>query len=167
MILRNIFRFFWVVALQVLLFNHIQFSGYINPYFYILFILLLPINTPAWLRLLSGFLIGYTIDIFSQSPGLHAAASVLIAFIQPHIISALNTKGDVDPAKEPKLAYMGFKWFINYSALLILIHHSFYFLLEVFRFSNFLDTLYRILLSSFITFIAILLSQLFNYKKPQ
>jgi len=167
MILRNIFRFFWVVMLQVLLFNNIQFSGYINPYFYILFILLLPISTPAWIRLLSAFLIGYIVDVFSQSPGLHASASILIAFVQPFVISALKTKGDVDPDKEPNLSNMGFKWFINYSVILILIHHTTYFFLEVFRFSNLLDTFYRILLSSFITFIAILLSQLFNYKKSQ
>jgi len=167
MILRNFLRFVWVVALQVLLFNNIQFSGYINPYFYILFILLLPLKTPSWIRLVAAFIIGFTIDIFSQSPGLHTSASVLIAFIQPYIISSLKMKGDIDSEKEPNLSNMGFRWFINYALILILIHHSYYFLLEAFSFSNLLNTFYRIIISSFITFIAIILSQLFNYKKTQ
>ena len=45
---RNIIRFVFLVLLQVLILNNIQFSGYINPYFYIYFILLLPFDTPRW-----------------------------------------------------------------------------------------------------------------------
>lgn len=163
---KNIFIFIALVIAQVLVFNHIQFSGYINPAFYILFIILLPVKTPAWLRLISGFLLGFTIDIFSQSPGLNSASTVLIAFLQPYILHAFKTT-DVDTGKQSSLSHLGFRWFISYSIVLILIHHVFYFILEVFRFSNFLDTFYRIILSSFATFIAIFLSQLVIYKKQQ
>ncbi|NPD44831.1 MULTISPECIES: rod shape-determining protein MreD [unclassified Lentimicrobium] len=163
---KSIFIFFALVISQVLVFNHIQFSGYINPAFYVLFIILLPANTPAWLRLISGFLLGFSIDIFSQSPGLNAASTVLIAFLQPYILYAFKTT-DVDEGKRNSLSHIGFRWFISYSIVLILIHHVFYFILEVFRFSHFLDTFYRIILSSFATFIAIFLSQLVIYKKQQ
>lgn len=167
MIIRNIFRFVWVVLAQVLIFNNIQFSGYINPYFYLLFILLLPINTPAWIRLISAFLIGYAIDIFSQSSGLHTASSVLVAFIQPMVIHSIKASGEIDGKTEPNLSNMGFRWFISYSLVLIFVHHFFYFLLEVFRFEHFFDTFYRIIISTFATFIVVLMSQLFTYKKSQ
>ncbi len=167
MILKNILRFVFVILLQILVFNNIQFSGYINPHFYILFILLLPIKTPAWLTMLTAFILGYTIDIFSQSPGLHASASVFIAFIRPTVISSIKTTNEINTDIEPSLSKMGFRWFIIYAIILILIHHSIYFFLEAFSFSNLLDIFYRILISSFATFIAILLAQLLTFKKPQ
>jgi len=167
MILRNSLRFLIVIFLQILVFNNIQFSGYINPHFYILFILLLPNKTPAWFSMISAFILGYIIDIFSQCPGLHASASVFIAFIRPYIIASIKTTNEINPDIEPNLSNMGFRWFIIYSTILIIAHHLVYFFLEVFRFSNFLDTFYRVIISSFITFIAILLSQLLIFKKAQ
>lgn len=167
MMLKNILRFVFVIIFQVLVFNNIQFSGYLNPYIYILFILLLPIRTPAWLTIISAFLLGFSIDIFSHSPGLHAASSVLIAYIRPAIIRSIKTTGEINQDMEPSLGNMGFRWFISYALMLILIHHFFYFFLEVFRFSNFLNTFYRVIVSSFTTFITIFLIQLFTYKKPQ
>ncbi len=165
MMLRNVLRFLVVIILQVLIFNNIQFSGYINPHFYILFILLLPIKSPAWLTIITAFILGYTIDVFSQSPGLHASASVLIAFIRPFIISSIKTTNEINTDIEPNLNNMGFRWFIVYAIILILIHHFIYFFLETFKFDNFFETIYRIFISSFATFITIFLSQLFIFKK--
>jgi len=167
MILKSIFRFIFVIIFQVLVFNNIQFSGFVNPLYYVLFILLLPIKTPAWLTLLSSFILGAIIDVFSQSPGLHASASVLIAYIRPTIISSIKTTGETNTDLEPSLSNMGFRWFISYALILIFIHHFIYFSLEVFRFGNFLITFYRIIISSFATFIAIILSQLLTFKKSQ
>ena len=167
MIIKNILRFILVAVLQVLIFNNIQFSGYINPNFYILFILLLPIKTPAWLTMTSAFLLGSIIDIFSQSPGLHASASVLIAFVRPFIISLIKTNSEIKPDSTPNISNMGFRWFITYSAMLIFLHHTIYFFLEIFRTTHFMDTFYHIILSSLATFIIIILSQLFIYKKNQ
>jgi len=165
MITKNILRFIFVLVLQILIFNNIQLSGYINPHFYILFILLLPIKTPAWLSMLSAFILGSIIDIFSLSPGLHASASVLIAFIRPTIISLIKTNSEVKPEITPNLNNMGFRWFISYVFLLIFIHHTIYFILEVFSFRHIFDTFYHIIISSFATFVLIILSQLFIYKR--
>lgn len=165
MIIKNILRFIFVLALQILIFNSIQFSGYINPHFYILFILLLPIKSPAWLTMLSAFLLGSIIDIFSQSPGLHASASVLIAFIRPLVISLIKTNSEIKAETTPNINNMGFRWFISYALSLILIHHTIYFFLEVFNFKHIFDTFYHVIISSFATFLLIILSQLFTYNK--
>jgi len=164
--IKYILSFIGLATAQILIFNQIQFSGYINPSFYLLFVLLLPINSPAWIRLLSAFLLGFTIDIFSQSPGIHSSATVFIAFIQPYLVMAFKNT-DIDESKPCSLSRLGFKWFISYSMFMILIHHSIYFILEVFSFNQLADTLFRIVISSFATFTAILLAQLVIYKKHQ
>jgi len=77
---RNILRMFILILFQVFVLNNIQVSGYINPYMYVLFILLLPFETPRWLLLISGFAIGISIDLFANTPGMHASATVFMAF---------------------------------------------------------------------------------------
>src|SRR5664280_2081310 len=89
-ILRFGLIFILLILLQVLLFNNIQFSGYVNPYVYIMFILLLPIDIPSWLLLILSFVTGLIIDFFSGSPGMHTSATVLVAFIRPYILRIVS-----------------------------------------------------------------------------
>lgn len=85
-IIENIIRFIILVLLQVLLLNNINFLGYINPYFYVLFLVLYPFNTPQTLFLLVAFLLGISIDTFEDSGGINAAACVVVAFIRPAVL---------------------------------------------------------------------------------
>ena len=68
-----------LILLQILLFNNIQFSGYVNPYIYLMIILLLPAGIQSWLLLLIAFATGIIIDFTSGTPGVHASATVLAA----------------------------------------------------------------------------------------
>ncbi len=151
MMIRNVIRFVVLILLQVLVLNHIFLGGYINPYLYVLFILLLPFESPKWLLLLSGFLLGVGVDIFSDTLGLNAAACVAMAFARPFVIQSISRGTGVEYTGEPSLARQGFKWFLYYSAILILIHHAFLFYLEIFRFSEFFLTLVRVILSAAFT----------------
>lgn len=165
MLITNIIRFFIVLALQLLVFNNIQFSGYINPFFYVLFILLLPFETPKWLMLISSFLLGLSVDIFSHSYGMHAAASVFIAYVRPYLIRIIHSKKEYEAGVLPTMGHLGFSWFISYASLLIFIHHFIYFFLEAFRFSDFLNTFYRIIYSSVATIIVIIAEQFLFFKE--
>ena len=165
MLITNIIRFFIVLILQVLVFNNIQFSGSINPFFYVLFILLLPFETPRWLVLISSFLLGLSVDIFSHSYGMHAAASVFIAYIRPYTIRFIHSKKEYETGVLPTMGHLGFAWFISYASLLIFIHHFIYFFLEVFRLSDFLSTFYRIIYSSIATIIVIIAEQFLFFKE--
>ncbi|MCS5551365.1 MAG: rod shape-determining protein MreD, partial [Gammaproteobacteria bacterium] len=93
---QHIVRFIILVAIQVLVLNNVQISGYLNPYVYILFIMLLPPKLPKALVLILAFVMGFTIDIFSDSYGIHTAASVLLAYIRPSILSLVSVKGGED-----------------------------------------------------------------------
>jgi len=162
---RNIGRFIVLVLFQVLVLNNIQFSGYVNPFMYVLFILLLPFETPRWLLLISGFLLGLTVDIFSNTLGLHAAASVFMAFMRPYVLRITSPRDGYESGTYPRVFYYGLTWFLNYAIILVVMHHLFLFYFEVFRFSEFFRTLLRVILSSSFTIIIIVLSQYIIYRK--
>ena len=150
--------FIILVLLQVLLFNNIQFSGYINPYIYIMFILLLPVEVPGWLLLIISFFTGLTIDFFSGSPGMHTSATVLAGFVRPYILRIISPRDGYEPGGNPSIFAYGVRWFLIYTLVIVVVHHSALFYLEVFRFTDFFRTLLRVLLSSLfsITFILLL-----------
>ncbi len=155
----NIIRFLLLIPVQVLILNHINFGGYINPYLYVYFILLLPLEIPGWLLLFSAFAMGYAIDLFSHTPGLHAAATVLMAFFRPLVIRSMGSRKDYESGMQPSIKDLGFVWFFTYSLILIFIHHIAFFYLEVFRFSNFFDTAERIVFSTLFTLIFVIITQ--------
>jgi cell shape-determining protein MreD len=157
--LRNIVRFVFLVLFQVLILNNIQFNGYINPYFYIYFILLLPFETPLWLLLISSFALGITVDSFTHTFGLNAAACVLMAFVRPFLINAISTGTEFMIGHSPSLRTQGMKWFAYYSTILVLVHHFALFFLEVFRFTEFFQTLIRAILSSVFTLLLVFIAE--------
>jgi cell shape-determining protein MreD len=161
--LKNIGRFVFLILFQVLILNNIQFSGYINPYFYIYFILLLPFETPRWLLLLSAFLLGLSLDAFTNTFGLNASACVLMAFARPFVISAISTGTEFMIGHSPSLKNQGMKWFAYYSIILVLVHHFALFYLEIFRFTEFFQTLLRVLLSSVFTLLIVFIAEYLSY----
>jgi hypothetical protein len=163
----NIVRFFFLIFFQVLILNNINLGGFINPYFYIYFILLLPFSLPLWMLLLSSFAMGIGIDVFTNTLGLNAAACVMTAFARPFIIRTLSSGPESLIGDTPSLRNQGIKWFLYYSALLILIHHFTLFYLEVFRFSEFLHTLWRVLFSSAFTLLIVMISEYLFYPKQK
>jgi len=157
-ILRFGLIFILLIMLQVLLFNNIQFSGYVNPYVYIMFILLLPMEIAPWLLLLLSFGTGLIVDFFSASPGMHTFATVLVGFIRPYVLRIISPSDGYEGSSDPSMLAYGFRWFISYTVLIVLIHHTALFYIEVFRFADFFRTLLRVILSSIfsVTFIVLI-----------
>lgn len=163
-IIKNIARFFILVALQVLLLNNIQFSGFVNPYVYIIFILSLPFGTPRWLVLVLSFVLGMSVDMFSDSAGVHAAACTFMGYSRSYILSILTPRDGYDESKSPSIKDMGLAWFVTYAAILTVLHHFVYFYMEVFRFSEIFPILLRVILSSVFSLLLIIISQYFFSK---
>ena len=150
-------RFVVLVALQVLLIDHINLGGYINPPLYILFILLLPFETPGWFLLLSAFALGFSIDIFSNSVGLHAASSVFMAYMRPTIIRAVGAPADYEGYLNPGIPDMGTRWFVIYTLFLTLLHQLAFGILESFHFAEAGIIFIRMIVSSLFTLVLIVL----------
>ena len=161
-IFKYIVRFVLLVLFQVLVFNNMNLSGYINPSIYLLFILLLPVNINKSLLLLA-FFIGITIDFFSNTMGLHAAATVFMAFARPGTINLFFKNLEFIGNEEPGLSKISLGGFVRYALAMVLVHHSLLFFLEIFSFQDFLFTAYRILLSSLVsTFVIVIIVLLFS-----
>jgi len=163
--IRNILSFFTVVLLQVLLLDNIQLGGYLNPYFYVIFILLLPFETPKWLLIILAFMLGLSVDLFNGTPGMHASASVFMAFMRPFTLKNFSPREGYESGTFPRVYYYGIRWFAKYTIIMILSHQLFLFLVESFHFSDILFTLARVILSTVLTSLLILISQFFIYRK--
>jgi rod shape-determining protein MreD len=164
-IARNIFRFFAVLLFQVLVMDNVMINGYMIPYIYLLFIILLPFETPRWVQLFSGFALGLAMDLFTGTAGIHTAATVLAAFIRPYLLGLLASRDGYEPDTFPRIHYYGFLWFLKYTILIVLIHHLALFYLEVFQLKFFFSTLLRVVLSTILTTSTIVLSQYFVFRK--
>lgn len=162
---KNLLRFVLLIFIQVAILNNIQLSGFLNPYLYILFILLLPFETPNWLLLVLSFILGLSIDVFSNTIGMHASACVFMAFLRPYILNYLSVRDEYEIGTTPEIHHYGFAWFLKYTMLLVLAHHGFLFFVEMFSFTNFSETIVRIIFSSFFTVILIIISQFLVFKK--
>ncbi len=142
-------RFVGLLLLQALIVDNIRFGYYIHPYVYVLFIFLLPFNIPHWQLLLLGFVTGFSVDMFNGTPGLNAAATVMMAFVRPFVINAMTRRKDINPNDEPSLNNMGISWFIIYSIILLIIHNLVLFMLEAFSFKLVYLVLTQTLMSVF------------------
>lgn len=152
-----------LVLAQVLALNNIQFMGFINPYIYILFILLLPVRLPRWISLLLAFGLGLTIDAFSNTMGMHAFATVLVAFFRNGVIK-LFTSIEEGNNPTPSFYTFGVGAYVKYVVVMVLLHHSALFILESFSFNHLWIVTFKILLSSLVTILLILGIRSFNKK---
>ncbi len=143
--IKNILRFCIIILLQVLILNKITLrwwsepSGFpiFIPYVYPLFILLLPFEMPVWGLLIVGFGLGITVDTFMNTAGMHACATILIAYLRTNVLSALLPRNLSEySGQHPSIRSMGWMPFLVYSAFLILLHHFVFFSIELWNFSN-------------------------------
>ena len=154
--IQHITRFFILAALQVLILNNIQIRGYLSPYVYILFVMLLPAKMPKAIVLGLAFIMGFTMDVFADSYGIHTSATVLLAYIRPSILSLVSIKGGED-LEAISIKQLRLGRFFTYTGILCLIHHFTLFYLEAFRWSEFLDTFGRAFFSTLVSLLLILL----------
>ena len=159
----NIVRFIVLVVVQVLLINHIRLGGYVHPYVYLIFVMLLPINIPGWQLLLSGFGIGLVVDLFMGTLGMHAGATTLMAFCRPAIIRIVSGSQKLETTKEPNINTLGFAWYLRYTLCMVFVHNFTYFMLEGFSFHLVGQALLRILISVPVsTFLILVILYLFS-----
>lgn len=154
--------FFVLILLQLLVMNNIQFSGYVNPYIYVMIILLMPVEIAAWLLLIIAFLTGIIVDIFSGSTGMHASATVLAAFVRPFVLRIIAPRDGYESGQGPSMVTYGFKWYLLYAGIIVVIHHTALFYLEVFRFADFFRTMMRVLFSSLFSVTFILFAEYYR-----
>jgi rod shape-determining protein MreD len=148
-ILVNIARFILLLAAQILIFNNVNFLGYINPYPYMLFIILYPVNGNKYALIAASFFLGIVMDMFCNSGGVHAAACVALAYYRPYIfkfsfgLSYEYQTVRINDVLSPER--------FSFILIAVVIHHFTLFLLEVFHLTFFLEILLKTVLSTIFT----------------
>jgi rod shape-determining protein MreD len=151
----NTLRFVVLLLLQVMICNHIDLFGYINPYIYIIFIFLFPVKDERLVFLLTSFILGMLVDLFSDSGGVHAAAAVSLAYARPVLLK--SSFGMLYEHHSIKFSTTDIGSLIGYITFGTIIHHFILFSLEIFNISNILLVLKKTLFSSLFTIILSLL----------
>jgi hypothetical protein len=161
-LVRNIIRFAVFILLQVYVLNKVpHLHQYITPYLYYLFILWLPFSVSRMGLLLVGFITGITLDFFMITPGLHAAACVLIAYFRPFIINVLTPKDSSEfNYREPSPKALGWTPYLIYTFVLTLFHHSYMVLLEWLSFGSFFHFLIKVIATTGISMLLIITAEL-------
>jgi len=164
---KNSVRFIVLVLFQVLIVKNMEVGRFIVPFTYPLFLLWLPFEINNLLLLGIAFVTGLTVDLFYSTPGLHAGASVLIAFVRPRVYGLFSPREGYENGAEPTIGYMGTSWVLTSYGLLLFMLHSAVFFLEAYRFSEFFSTLLRAILSAAFSLAICILAQylVLNKKK--
>lgn len=160
-------RFVFIFLLQVLvLFNLVldyPVLNKINIIIYPLIILLLPMRIVNSLTLVLGFILGVLVDMFYNTPGIHAAATVLTAYIRPYVLNWIEPRGGYSVESSPTMNQYGSRWFITYAAIILLVHLFVLFSIQAFTFVYIADILLKTVMSFIASMVFILVYMyLFN-----
>jgi hypothetical protein len=168
-VVKNMIRFVLFIFIQVfVLFNIRPLHQFIVPYLYYLYILWLPFNTPRLGLTLTGFVFGLTLDYFTKTPGLHAAPCTLIAYLRPFLVNLLIPQQGADQNyRSPSVTSMGWAPYSTYAVILTVIHHSYLVFLEWLQFGSFLFFVVKVLGTTAISLLLILLTELLFARKEK
>jgi len=156
MIISYIHRIFWftgLVLLQVLILNNVHIAGYVSPFLYIYFILRLESNVTRNEAMIWGFALGLCIDIFSNTPGMNAAATVMLAFVRPFYLRLFTPRDNQEIV--PSLKNLGFSSFTKYLLVAVFTHHLMLYTIAFFSFSDIQTLLIQVVSSTILTVICI------------
>ncbi len=169
-------QFLFVMVFQIYILNDnpindtITFLGIPSfiPLIFPVLILLLPILSNYYVMMLYAVVIGFLLDMFSNTPGLHAASLVLLAYLRPKLLRLFfqQEKKKLSWAR-PTMYRLGFMPFVFYISASILIHHFFFFMLQEWSLSNILLILYKTIVSGVLSVMMILIGQFIFYSRPK
>lgn len=160
-IIRGILYFVVFVLIQILVLNNIHYLRIATPFLYLYFLIKLPVGISKSTMLVLSFITGLTIDMFSNTPGMHAAACTFAGFARPSLIRFFIGKELLEGAY-PSYAVFGFGGFTRYILSFVLLHHIFLFLVESLTLFDPLFLVIRILASTLLTVILISIVEAFN-----
>ncbi len=168
-LVKNIIRFCLLILVQVFVLYQVPpLNQLVTPYIYFLFILWLPFKMGRRTLMLLAFALGFTLDCFTKTYGLHAAPCVLIAYLRPFLINLLiSQEGAESNYNEPSIKSMGFTPYFTYLTILTFIHHAFLFFLQAMQTGGYLYFILKSVFSTLVSLILILLVELLFVRKQK
>jgi hypothetical protein len=120
-----------------------------------LFIILYPVNGNKIGLLLSSFALGLILDMFCNSGGVHAAASIVLAYYRPYIFKfSFGLSYEYQTVKlNDTLTPERFSFLL----IAVVLHHFVLFLLEVFRLNFIFEIILKTIASTLFTLLMCIL----------
>ena len=117
-------RFSLLIIVQIFLLNNVQFSGLLNPYLYVYFLIVLPVDFSPNIGLFVAFAMGIIIDMFSQTMGMHTISAVFLAYARPYILRYMAPRDGYEFSRNVSIKQMGWLWFLTFSGLMVFLHQK-------------------------------------------
>ncbi|TXI87494.1 MAG: hypothetical protein E6Q37_02030 [Crocinitomicaceae bacterium] len=159
-------RFVLFLFAQALLLNQLEVGFGIHVMIYPLFILLLPYNINIFLAMLISFALGMGIDSISNTYGLHASSALLLAYLRPTIFKMFEPRDGYENVQEFNMYEMNRSWLFSVFGIMLLVHHLWFFSLELFKFNEIGFILQKTILSVPFSMLACILIQLIFIRRP-
>jgi len=165
-------RFIFIVLIQSLVFKRLNLGwenfNYMAVMIYPIFLLLLPNKIPNVLLVALGFVLGISIDIFYDSPGVHASAACFTAFLRPLALRIFEPRGGYSPNGHPSRFEMGLNSFLGYVATMLAVHLFVYFAMEAFSLVYIGEILAKTVISFFPSMLFVMIYQsIFDRKQSK
>lgn len=155
----QIIAFFIYLFYQVLILKNIVLFNTAFCFLYVAYLFFLPVEANPVFLMFAGFLMGFAIDIFYDSLGLHAFSCVLVMYVRNYWLTLITPQGGYDSSATPSIAINGMQWFLVYTIPLVFLHHSVLFFVEAGGFGMFWFTLWKIVTSTLFTTIVTVIVQ--------
>ena len=168
-LVRNTVRFVLFILVQYyVLFQIRPLHEFVVPYIYYLYVLWLPFTMGRMTLMFVSFVFGLTLDYFTQTPGLHAAACTLIAYVRGFVVNILiPQEGAEQNYKSPSPVSMGWAPYAVYVLVLTLVHHIYLVFLEWLQFGSFLFFLGKVVATTGVSLMLILITELLFFRKEK
>jgi hypothetical protein len=168
-LVRNTVRFVLFILVQYyVLFQIRPLHQFVVPYVYYLYVLWLPFSMSRMSLMFVSFVFGLTLDYFTQTPGLHAAACTLLAYVRGFVVNILiPQEGAEQNYRSPSPVSMGWAPYAIYVLVLTLVHHIYLVFLEWLQFGSFLFFLGKVLATTGISLMLVLITELLFFRKEK
>ncbi len=158
----QVVSFFLYLLYQVLILKNIVLFNTAFCFLYVAYLFFLPVDSNPLFLMIAGFIMGFCVDIFYDSLGLHAFACVLVMYVRSYWLSWITPQGGYDGSSTPSIALNGIQWFLMYTFPLVFLHHAVLFFTEAGGFGMFWFTLWKIITSAiFTTLVTVIVQYLF------
>ncbi|GMQ31760.1 rod shape-determining protein MreD [Algoriphagus taiwanensis] len=154
-----------LLLIQIFFLKNLALFGQAFAFLYLLGILLLPISIRPIPLLLIAFGMGFVVDVFYETIGIHMAAATLLAFFRPLWLKVISPTGGYDDLQAPTLGEMGLGWFLSYAFPLVFVFSMAFFGIDQWGFGSFFSILTKSLFSSIFTCLLAILVQLLFFKR--
>ena len=162
---RNIGRFALLMALQLLVLNHVYLGGFVMPMLYVLFILMLPTGMKRIPLLLIAFGTGLLVDVMNNMLGFHALACTVVAMMRILFADRILTRGEPVVVDTPGIYSVTPQYFISYLMLMLGAFFLVFYTVELFGFRSFGGVLLATICSTVVTTLMAVLYQYIFLKK--